>query len=119
MMIMNEKEEEEGCILFLAIILDACWRSDDELTLVDNCNRILHIALNSVITNPTSSFLSSSSSSSSLLSSSSSHAIQIMAGHEQEITSVCWNLDRSVLLSSSEDGTIKVGEGDDDDDDSQ
>ena len=88
---------------WVAIILDSCWRTEDEFTLIDNCNRLLHISLN-----PSAAATYSSISTTSAFS-PVNHAIQIMLGHEQEITSFCWTLDKAVLLSSSEDGTIKVG----------
>ena len=70
----------------IAIILDSIWKDENECTFVDNLNRIINITLHP----------------------SQDHAIQIPTGHESEICSIAWNLDRSVLISAAEDGTIKV-----------
>ena len=70
----------------IAIILDSIWKDENECTFVDNLNRIINITLHP----------------------SEDHAIQILTGHESEICSIAWNLDRSVLISAAEDGTIKV-----------
>ena len=67
----------------IAIILDSIWKDENECTFVDNLNRIINITLHP----------------------SQDHAIQILTGHE---SSIAWNLDRSVLISAAEDGTIKV-----------
>ena len=59
----------------IAIILDSIWKDENECTFVDNLNRIINITLHP----------------------SQDHAIQILTGHESEICSIAWYLDRSVL----------------------
>lgn len=66
--------------------MDSIWKDENECTFVDNFNRIINITLQP----------------------SEGHVIQILTGHEGEICSIDWNMDRSVLISGAEDGTIKV-----------
>ena len=72
----------------VAIILDSMWKDDSEITLVDNLNRLINVSFQSA---------------------SANQAVQILVGHEGEISSIDWSSDRAVLISGADDGTVKVG----------